>query len=79
MRARGITLVAAWLLGFASAIAQPAPDGKRSGFDTMGPRIQAMQRDRLQNPGMWSPTARCVNKIFGITFSWRIAMATPRK
>ena len=72
MRARGTALVlAAWLLGMASAIAQPAPDGKRSGFDTMSPRIQAMQRDDQQNPGMlWVADGEVLwNKIFGITFS----------
>jgi L-cysteine S-thiosulfotransferase len=35
----------------AQAPAQPA-DPRRSGFDAMSPRIQAMQRDDLQNPGM---------------------------
>ena len=72
MRARGITLaIAAWLLGFASAFAQSAPDSKRSGFDTMSPRIQAMQRDDQQNPGMlWVADGEVLwNKIFGITFS----------
>lgn len=72
MRARGTALaLVAWLLGMASAIAQPAPDAKRSGFDTMSPRIQAMQRDDQQNPGMlWVADGEVLwNKIFGITFS----------
>ena len=72
MRVRGTTLViAVWLLGFASAFAQSAPDNKRSGFDTMSPRIQAMQRDDQQNPGMlWVADGEVLwNKIFGITFS----------
>jgi sulfur-oxidizing protein SoxA len=34
-----------------TALAQSA-DPRRSGFDAMSPRIQAMQRDDLQNPGM---------------------------
>jgi sulfur-oxidizing protein SoxA len=72
MRARSpaVALVA-WLLGIASAIAQPAPSGKRSGLDTMSPRIQAMQRDDQQNPGMlWVADGEVLwNKIFGITFS----------
>ena len=72
MRVRGPALaLAAWLLGFASAFAQSTPAGKRSGFDTMGPRIQAMQRDDQQNPGMlWVADGEVLwNKIFGITFS----------
>jgi sulfur-oxidizing protein SoxA len=53
MRARGSTLIAvAWLLTWAGAVAQTAGETRRSGFDTMGPRIQAMQRDDRQNPGM---------------------------
>ena len=36
----------------AGALAQTAGDTRRSGFDTMSPRIQAMQRDDRQNPGM---------------------------
>jgi sulfur-oxidizing protein SoxA len=45
-------VVSAWLLGGAAALAQTVPDVKRSGFDTMSARIQAMQRDDVQNPGM---------------------------
>ncbi len=40
------------LLCASSVCAQAAPDTRRSGFDTMSARIQAMQRDDLQNPGM---------------------------
>jgi sulfur-oxidizing protein SoxA len=40
------------LLCASAAFAQGAPDPRRSGFDTMSARIQAMQRDDLQNPGM---------------------------
>ena len=40
------------LLCASSVHAQAAPDKRRSGFDTMSARIQAMQRDDLQNPGM---------------------------
>ena len=40
------------LLGACVVWAQGATDKRRSGFDTMSPRIQAMQRDDLQNPGM---------------------------
>ncbi|HEX6720988.1 MAG TPA: sulfur oxidation c-type cytochrome SoxA, partial [Burkholderiaceae bacterium] len=40
------------LLCASSVHAQTAPDKRRSGFDTMSARIQAMQRDDLQNPGM---------------------------
>ena len=42
-----LALSAAW-----AAFAQDPPDQRRSGFDTMSARIQAMQRDDLQNPGM---------------------------
>ena len=53
MRGRGRALVvAAGLLACASVVAQTAGDARRSGFDTMSPRIQAMQRDDQQNPGM---------------------------
>ncbi|HEY6511634.1 MAG TPA: sulfur oxidation c-type cytochrome SoxA [Burkholderiaceae bacterium] len=53
MRVRGATLlVAASLLQWAGACAQTAGAAQRSGFDTMSPRIQAMQRDDQQNPGM---------------------------
>ncbi len=40
------------LVSACAALAQAAPDKRRSGFDTMSARIQAMQRDDLQNPGM---------------------------
>jgi sulfur-oxidizing protein SoxA len=36
-------------------------DPRRSGFETMSPRIQAMQRDDLQNPGMlWVADGRAL-------------------
>ncbi len=35
-----------------SVAAQPPPEGRRSGFDFMGPATQAMQRDDALNPGM---------------------------
>jgi len=72
MTVRGVAaVVVAWLLAGAGAFAQTAPDAKRSGFDTMSPRIQAMQRDDLQNPGMlWVADGEVLwNKIFGISFS----------
>jgi sulfur-oxidizing protein SoxA len=47
-RAAGIALLG--LLPCAIALAQGAP--KRSGFETLSPSLQAMQRDDLQNPGM---------------------------
>ena len=64
-------VVAGWLLAWASAHAQGATDAQRSGFDTMSPRVQAMQRDDQQNPGMlWVADGEVLwNKIFGITFS----------
>ncbi len=48
-----------------------APDKRRSGFDTMSPRIQSMQRDDLQNPGMlWVADGEVLwKKVFGISFS----------
>jgi L-cysteine S-thiosulfotransferase len=57
-----------------AAAASSAPAGtnsRRSGYDTMSPRIQAMQRDDLQNPGMlWVADGEVLwNKIFGISFS----------
>ena len=69
---RLLMAAAAALLAAAGARAQTtAPDTRRSGFDTMGPRIQAMQRDDGQNPGMlWVADGEVLwNKIFGITFS----------
>jgi sulfur-oxidizing protein SoxA len=72
MRVHGTALVVATaLLACASALAQTAPDARRSGFDTMSPRVQAMQRDDQQNPGMlWVADGEVLwNKIFGITFS----------
>ena len=36
----------------AAAAAGPAAELRKSGFDFMGPAIQAMQRDDAQNPGM---------------------------
>lgn len=45
--------VLALLLVGAPAVAEPiAPADRRSGFDQMGPEIQAMQRDETANPGM---------------------------
>jgi sulfur-oxidizing protein SoxA len=45
--------LAALLLTAAPAGAEPiAPADRRSGFDQMGPEIQAMQRDEGANPGM---------------------------
>lgn len=41
----------AMTLGAAGALAQ---DGRKSGFDYMGPDTQAMQKDDLANPGMLS-------------------------
>jgi sulfur-oxidizing protein SoxA len=59
------------LLCASSVFAQAAPDARRSGFDTMSARIQAMQRDDLQNPGMlWVADGEVLwNKVFGIRFS----------
>jgi L-cysteine S-thiosulfotransferase len=53
------------------AFAQSPPDKRRSGYDTMSTRIQAMQRDDLQNPGMlWVADGEVLwKKIFGISFS----------
>jgi len=64
-------VVAGWLLVCGGALSQNAPDARRSGFDTMGPRIQAMQRDDEQNPGMlWVADGEVLwKKIFGISFS----------
>ena len=42
--------LAAWVA--LSAVAQPLPDNRRSGFDFMSPATQAMQRDDALNPGM---------------------------
>jgi sulfur-oxidizing protein SoxA len=37
-----------------AASAAPAPDGRRSGYDFMGPPIRAMQDDDMANPGsLW--------------------------
>ena len=53
MRGRDWALViAAGLLACTTVVAQTAGTARRSGFDTMSPRIQAMQRDDQQNPGM---------------------------
>jgi sulfur-oxidizing protein SoxA len=64
--------LAAWLLvACVAACAQVTNDPRRSGFDTMSPRIQAMQRDDQQNPGMlWVADGAVLwNKIYGISFS----------
>ena len=71
MRLRFATIAAA-LLCVSSVWAQTgAPDKRRSGFDTMSPRIQSMQRDDLQNPGMlWVADGEVLwKKVFGISFS----------
>jgi L-cysteine S-thiosulfotransferase len=59
------------LLFACAALAQTPPDKRRSGYDTMSARIQAMQRDDLQNPGMlWVADGEVLwKKIFGISFS----------
>jgi L-cysteine S-thiosulfotransferase len=46
------TAAAALALHLAGATLAQTADPRRSGFDAMSPRIQAMQRDDLQNPGM---------------------------
>jgi L-cysteine S-thiosulfotransferase len=72
MTARGSALVVPlWLIASAGTLAQTAADTRRSGFDTMSPSIQAMQRDDQQNPGMlWVADGEVLwNKIFGISFS----------
>lgn len=38
--------------GLATTALAQSEDPRRSGFDSMSPRLQAMQRDDLQNPGM---------------------------
>ena len=80
MKARGAAV--AWLLACAGAFAQTTPgDARRSGFDTMSPRIQAMQRDDQQNPGMlWVADGEVLwNKIFGISFSCASCHGDARK
>lgn len=66
----GRSIAALLALATIGAPAQTA-DTRRSGFDTMGPRIQAMQSDDLQNPGMlWVADGEVLwKKIFGISFS----------
>jgi len=69
----GIASIAA-ALGLLAAFSSPgqqAADKRRSGFDTMSPRVQAMQRDDLQNPGMlWVADGEVLwKKVFGISFS----------
>ena len=44
-------IVAAGSLGIA-LVAQAQADARRSGFESMGPATQAMQRDDRENPGM---------------------------
>jgi L-cysteine S-thiosulfotransferase len=69
----GIASIAAALgLLCASGVpAQNTPDKRRSGFDTMSARIQSMQRDDLQNPGMlWVADGEVLwKRIVGISFS----------
>jgi sulfur-oxidizing protein SoxA len=72
MRLWFATIVAAIALGSVSSLwAQASADPRRSGFDTMSPRIQSMQRDDLQNPGMlWVADGEVLwKKVFGISFS----------
>ncbi|HVQ02692.1 MAG TPA: sulfur oxidation c-type cytochrome SoxA [Burkholderiaceae bacterium] len=72
MRPWFATIVAAIALGCVSSVwAQASADTRRSGFDTMSPRIQSMQRDDLQNPGMlWVADGEVLwKKVFGISFS----------
>lgn len=48
-----LLLVLVLLLGASLAhAAGPPADGRRSGFDFMGPALQALQRDDTQNPGL---------------------------
>lgn len=49
-----VARVALVALAACGAAAQPAigTEPRRSGFETMSPRLQAMQRDDMQNPGM---------------------------
>ena len=52
---RGMRRLALWLMALlvgAVQGAEPAGDGRRSGFDDMGAATQAMQRDDSLNPGM---------------------------
>ena len=72
MRLWFATIVAAIALGCTSSVwAQASADPRRSGYDTMSPRIQSMQRDDLQNPGMlWVADGEVLwKKVFGISFS----------
>jgi len=72
MRGRGTApIAAACLLVCLGAVAQTAGGARRSGFDTMSPGIQSMQRDDQQNPGMlWVADGEVLwKKIFGISFS----------
>lgn len=73
MRLRFLSIAAAvgLLCATAAAPQTPAPDKRRSGFDTMSARIQSMQRDDLQNPGMlWVADGEVLwKKVFGISFS----------
>ncbi|MFM1987934.1 MAG: hypothetical protein RJA99_891 [Pseudomonadota bacterium] len=55
MSRRAAARLAAALIGLAAATAwSSGPSPLRSGFDTMGPTTQAMQRDDASNPGMLS-------------------------
>ena len=72
MRFGPASIAAALGLLCASAVfAQATPDKRRSGFDTMSTRIQAMQRDDLQNPGMlWVADGEVLwSQVFGSRFS----------
>ncbi len=45
-------VLAGWFAMALAALAQTAPDTRRSGFHDMRPETQAMQRDDTQNPAM---------------------------
>ncbi|MBL8319275.1 MAG: sulfur oxidation c-type cytochrome SoxA [Burkholderiaceae bacterium] len=62
------TLAALGLLVCAGVVAQGTP--KRSGFESMSPSLQAMQRDDVQNPGMlWVADGEAL---------WRVAPGSGR-
>jgi len=69
------------LLCATGVLAQTAPDKRRSGFDTMSARIQAMQRDDLQNPGMlWVADGEVRGSASSASASRaRIATTTPSR
>jgi L-cysteine S-thiosulfotransferase len=71
--ARALVLPAVLVTALSSAGSACAqhPDTRRSGFDFMSPRIQAMQKDDVQNPGMlWVGDGQTIwNSIFGPSHS----------